>query len=273
MPREFELRKEITLDATPEQVWEAIATGQGIDAWFMGLNQVEPREGGRTAMTIAGHTEEGVVTAWEPPPPLRLPRREPRRRPVHGLRVADRGPRRRHLRAPAGPERRPRRRLGDRVRRPHQGLGHVPAPARPVPRALPRPARRPGHGHAPGGGRRRPRLVGALGRPGADAARPPRGTRCASPPRAWTRSRAWSTGSPRRPSACAATTGCTVSSAATTARSSPGTTSSPATWTQRRPSGPGSLAHPAVRDELRRRGGQIQMTEPTPRPATAATPR
>lgn len=67
MPREFELRKAITLDATPEQVWEAIATGQGIDAWFMGVNQVEPREGGRTAMTIAGHTEEGVVTTWEPP--------------------------------------------------------------------------------------------------------------------------------------------------------------------------------------------------------------
>jgi uncharacterized protein YndB with AHSA1/START domain len=66
MPREFELRKEITLDATPEQVWEAIATGPGIDAWFMGRNQVEPREGGRTSMTIAGQTEEGVVTAWEP---------------------------------------------------------------------------------------------------------------------------------------------------------------------------------------------------------------
>ena len=66
MPREFELRKEITLDATPEQVWEAIATGPGIDAWFMGRNQVEPREGGRTSMTIAGQTEDGVVTAWEP---------------------------------------------------------------------------------------------------------------------------------------------------------------------------------------------------------------
>jgi uncharacterized protein YndB with AHSA1/START domain len=67
MPHEFELRKEITLDATPEQVWEAIATGPGIDAWFMGRNQVEPREGGRSSMTIAGHTEEGTVTAWEPP--------------------------------------------------------------------------------------------------------------------------------------------------------------------------------------------------------------
>ena len=67
MAREFELRKEITLEATPEQVWEAIATGPGIDAWFMGRNQVEPREGGRSSMTIGEHTEEGVVTAWEPP--------------------------------------------------------------------------------------------------------------------------------------------------------------------------------------------------------------
>jgi uncharacterized protein YndB with AHSA1/START domain len=67
MAREFELRKEITLEATPEEVWEAIATGAGMDGWFMGRNQVEPREGGRTAMTIGGHTEEATVTAWEPP--------------------------------------------------------------------------------------------------------------------------------------------------------------------------------------------------------------
>jgi uncharacterized protein YndB with AHSA1/START domain len=66
MPHEFELRKEIILDATPEQVWEAIATGPGIDGWFMGRNQVEPREGGRTSMTIGGQTEEAAVTAWEP---------------------------------------------------------------------------------------------------------------------------------------------------------------------------------------------------------------
>ncbi len=67
MPHPFELRKEITLEATPRQVWEAIATGRGIDAWFMGRNQVEPREGGRLTMTIGDHTEEGTVTAWEPP--------------------------------------------------------------------------------------------------------------------------------------------------------------------------------------------------------------
>jgi len=67
MPHEFEVRKDVILDATPEQVWEAIATGPGLDAWFMGRNQVEPRQGGRSAMTIGEHTEEATVTAWEPP--------------------------------------------------------------------------------------------------------------------------------------------------------------------------------------------------------------
>ena len=33
--------------ATPEEVWQAIATGPGIDSWFMGRNEVEPGEGGR----------------------------------------------------------------------------------------------------------------------------------------------------------------------------------------------------------------------------------
>jgi uncharacterized protein YndB with AHSA1/START domain len=67
MPHEFEVRSEIELDATPEQVWEAIASGPGIDSWFMGRNQVEPREGGMARMTIAGATEENTVTVWEPP--------------------------------------------------------------------------------------------------------------------------------------------------------------------------------------------------------------
>jgi len=72
MGHEFELGKEITLDATPEQVWEAIATDPGIDAWFMGRNQVEPREGGAARMTLAGVTQESTVTAWEPPKRLAI---------------------------------------------------------------------------------------------------------------------------------------------------------------------------------------------------------
>ncbi|GAA4584898.1 SRPBCC domain-containing protein [Planotetraspora phitsanulokensis] len=66
MGHEFELRKEIELDATPEQVWDAIATGPGVDSWFMGRNEIEPHEGGAVRMTIAGHTDESTITAWEP---------------------------------------------------------------------------------------------------------------------------------------------------------------------------------------------------------------
>ena len=68
MGNEFSTDNQISVDATPEQVWAAIATGPGIDSWFMGRNEVEPFEGGRTRMVVAGmFTGEGSVTAWEPP--------------------------------------------------------------------------------------------------------------------------------------------------------------------------------------------------------------
>ncbi|WP_055585677.1 SRPBCC family protein [Peterkaempfera griseoplana] len=66
MTHPFEIALETTLPADPEQVWEAIATGPGIDSWFMGRNEVEPREGGAAAIDTGGHREEAVVTAWEP---------------------------------------------------------------------------------------------------------------------------------------------------------------------------------------------------------------
>jgi uncharacterized protein YndB with AHSA1/START domain len=66
VPKEFEVRDEILLNATPEQVWQAIATGPGVDSWFMGHSEIEPGEGGRSRMTLAGMSQEGTVTAWEP---------------------------------------------------------------------------------------------------------------------------------------------------------------------------------------------------------------
>ncbi|WP_432924134.1 SRPBCC family protein [Microbispora sp. CA-135349] len=66
MAHEFELRKEIELDATPEQVWEAIATGPGVDSWFMGRTEIEPVEGGRGRFTVFGNSESSTVTAYEP---------------------------------------------------------------------------------------------------------------------------------------------------------------------------------------------------------------
>jgi uncharacterized protein YndB with AHSA1/START domain len=67
MPRQFEITNEITVSATPEEVWEAIATGPGVDSWFMGRNEIEPREGGTARMTMAGQTDESTVTTWDPP--------------------------------------------------------------------------------------------------------------------------------------------------------------------------------------------------------------
>jgi uncharacterized protein YndB with AHSA1/START domain len=67
MTHPFEITNEIEVDATPEEVWEAITTGPGIDSWFMGKNEVEPREGGTARTTLSGFTMESTVTAWDPP--------------------------------------------------------------------------------------------------------------------------------------------------------------------------------------------------------------
>ena len=67
MAKAFELTHDISVTATPEQVWEAITTGPGIDSWFMGRNEVEPREGGTARTVHPGFTMEATVTAWEPP--------------------------------------------------------------------------------------------------------------------------------------------------------------------------------------------------------------
>jgi uncharacterized protein YndB with AHSA1/START domain len=67
MAQPFEVRKEIETEATPEEVWEAISTGPGLDSWFMGRNEVEPGEGGKLRMTLPAWTLESTVTVWDPP--------------------------------------------------------------------------------------------------------------------------------------------------------------------------------------------------------------
>ena len=60
------LEKHVELDATPEQVWEAIATGPGIATWFV-PQQVQPHVGGTVEQDYGGgFTATGRVTAWEP---------------------------------------------------------------------------------------------------------------------------------------------------------------------------------------------------------------
>jgi uncharacterized protein YndB with AHSA1/START domain len=65
--KQFERHDTFEVSATPAQVWDAIATGPGIDSWFMGHTEVlDAREGGRTRITMPGWNSESTITAWEP---------------------------------------------------------------------------------------------------------------------------------------------------------------------------------------------------------------
>jgi uncharacterized protein YndB with AHSA1/START domain len=57
MSKEFEIVREFEVEATPEQVWEAITTGTAGWLWPM---EYEPREGGAAPFG-------GTVAAWDPP--------------------------------------------------------------------------------------------------------------------------------------------------------------------------------------------------------------
>jgi uncharacterized protein YndB with AHSA1/START domain len=75
MGERFEQRREAEVPASPEQVWAAIATGPGIDSWFMGHSEVLPggtdtggTDTGGTVRTVFGeYAPELDVTAWHPP--------------------------------------------------------------------------------------------------------------------------------------------------------------------------------------------------------------
>ncbi|WP_405147368.1 SRPBCC domain-containing protein [Sphaerisporangium sp. NBC_01403] len=66
MTHAFELRKEIELRATAEEVWDAVATGPGLNSWYMGRNEIEPREGGRVRQFFGDFPSDATITAWEP---------------------------------------------------------------------------------------------------------------------------------------------------------------------------------------------------------------
>ena len=58
---------ELEVPGTPEQVWQAIATGAGISSWFV-PTEVEGHLGGAVAFHLGEGIESfGHVTAWEPP--------------------------------------------------------------------------------------------------------------------------------------------------------------------------------------------------------------
>src|SRR5690606_34411451 len=54
MGRSFEMPQEAEVPATPEEVWEAISTGPGIDSWYLGRTQIDDGYGRSAAPRWAG---------------------------------------------------------------------------------------------------------------------------------------------------------------------------------------------------------------------------
>ncbi|GJG85910.1 hypothetical protein tb265_10910 [Gemmatimonadetes bacterium T265] len=60
---------EVEVPGTPEEVWQAIATGPGISSWFVPA-EFEERDGKPVAVTLhfgPGMEPRAAVTAWDPP--------------------------------------------------------------------------------------------------------------------------------------------------------------------------------------------------------------
>lgn len=64
-------RRSVTVETevpgTPEQVWQAIASGPGISSWFV-PTKLEGREGGKVVLDFGpGMESEAVIKVWDPP--------------------------------------------------------------------------------------------------------------------------------------------------------------------------------------------------------------
>lgn len=66
MGHHWEQHDEATVPASVEEVWDAIATGPGIDSWFMGRSEVEPGPDGAVRTSMGSYTMDTAITGWEP---------------------------------------------------------------------------------------------------------------------------------------------------------------------------------------------------------------
>jgi uncharacterized protein YndB with AHSA1/START domain len=66
MGHPFEQHHEAEVPASPDEVWAAIATGPGIDSWFMGRNDVQPGSGGTVRTVFGEYAPELAITGWDP---------------------------------------------------------------------------------------------------------------------------------------------------------------------------------------------------------------
>jgi uncharacterized protein YndB with AHSA1/START domain len=63
----YRLEFSVEVPGTPEQVWQAIATAQGMSAWFL-PTEMEERQGGSLHFSMGPEMgSDGQVTEWEPP--------------------------------------------------------------------------------------------------------------------------------------------------------------------------------------------------------------
>jgi len=63
----YRLEFSVEVPGTPEQVWQAIATGAGLSSWFL-PTQIEERVGGALHFSMGPEMgSDGHVTGWEPP--------------------------------------------------------------------------------------------------------------------------------------------------------------------------------------------------------------
>src|SRR5215217_8873910 len=63
------IRVEVEVPGTPEEVWQAIATGPGISSWFV-PTEFEEQDGKPVAVKMnfgPGMESRAVLTAWDPP--------------------------------------------------------------------------------------------------------------------------------------------------------------------------------------------------------------
>jgi uncharacterized protein YndB with AHSA1/START domain len=66
MGHEFAQHHAAEVPASPDEAWAAIATGPGIDSWFMGRNQVTAGAGGTVRTVFGEYTPELEITRWDP---------------------------------------------------------------------------------------------------------------------------------------------------------------------------------------------------------------
>ena len=62
---EYRIERAYEVTATPEQVWNAIATADGIAAWMV-PTKLDPQIGGEVAFDLGDFTSIGVVTDYTP---------------------------------------------------------------------------------------------------------------------------------------------------------------------------------------------------------------